>query len=336
VEQYLPSKRFIVSVIILLALGASGWFVAQNPQQETISSNQSNGALLQQQRQAEILAITDRLVLDNDKDGLRDWEEVIWKTDPQIPDTDGDGTTDGEEVKLERDPLKAGPDDLLEKHPIDENKKNEPQTLTEQLMDDLRLSYLAAHGLNEGAPLSEEQKSDIVSSFMATMQQEQERAQHYSMTDIKIDVSKTGKAYGNELGAALDAQSKNIDYSELDVMKEITSTMSKEQMRKVLEKLDPLIARYETIIALLQNMSVPLAYADMHTQFLNINAALKKAAEDMRALPDDPIRSSLGIGLFREKLDSVLVFLRGLKAQFEKDNIRFSPNEPGSFFYQYF
>ena len=39
---------------------------------------------------------------------------------------------------------------------------------------------------------------------------------------------------------------------------------------------------------------------------------------------------------FREELDTTLIFLRGLKAQFEKENIRFSPNEPGSFFYQYF
>ncbi len=48
---------------------------------------------------------------DSDDDGLKDWEESLWKTDLNNSDTDGDGTPDGEEVREGRDPLKAGPDD---------------------------------------------------------------------------------------------------------------------------------------------------------------------------------------------------------------------------------
>ena len=50
---------------------------------------------------------------DADKDGLKYWEEALWKTDPNNPDTDGDGTSDGQEVKEGRDPNVAGPDDKL-------------------------------------------------------------------------------------------------------------------------------------------------------------------------------------------------------------------------------
>jgi hypothetical protein len=50
---------------------------------------------------------------DTDHDGLRNWEETIWKTDPNNPDTDGDGTPDGEEVNEGRDPAKKGPGDTL-------------------------------------------------------------------------------------------------------------------------------------------------------------------------------------------------------------------------------
>ena len=50
---------------------------------------------------------------DTDQDGLKDWEEALWKTNPKNPDTDGDGTSDGEEVNSGRDPNKKGPDDLL-------------------------------------------------------------------------------------------------------------------------------------------------------------------------------------------------------------------------------
>lgn len=43
------------------------------------------------------------LFLDSDNDGLRDWEEVLWKTDPQNPDTDRDGISDGEEANINRE-----------------------------------------------------------------------------------------------------------------------------------------------------------------------------------------------------------------------------------------
>src|SRR3989344_2433154 len=51
--------------------------------------------------------------IDTDKDGLRDWEEVLWHSNPNIADTDKDGTPDGAEVMTQRDPNKAGPDDII-------------------------------------------------------------------------------------------------------------------------------------------------------------------------------------------------------------------------------
>lgn len=53
------------------------------------------------------------LLEDNDKDGILNWEEELYKTDPNNPDTDGDGTPDGEELKLGRDPTKPGPHDTI-------------------------------------------------------------------------------------------------------------------------------------------------------------------------------------------------------------------------------
>ena len=53
------------------------------------------------------------VTLDSDRDGLKDWEELLWKTDKTNADTDGDGTSDGEELALGRDPRKKGSGDKL-------------------------------------------------------------------------------------------------------------------------------------------------------------------------------------------------------------------------------
>jgi len=45
---------------------------------------------------------------DTDGDGLKDWQEVLYKTDKELVDTDNDGKTDFEEVKLGEDPLVYG------------------------------------------------------------------------------------------------------------------------------------------------------------------------------------------------------------------------------------
>lgn len=39
---------------------------------------------------------------DSDKDGIADWEEVLWGTDPEKYDTDENGVSDGEEIKAEK------------------------------------------------------------------------------------------------------------------------------------------------------------------------------------------------------------------------------------------
>lgn len=51
------------------------------------------------------------VVLDSDRDGLTDAQEIQLGTDPHNPDTDGDGLNDGDEVnKYHTNPLKADTD----------------------------------------------------------------------------------------------------------------------------------------------------------------------------------------------------------------------------------
>ena len=104
--NYLPSQRFFIVFLSLTALaGAVGWYVTKQPAREIAYSQEK-------------LKVPDAAALkvanaDSDKDGLKDWEEALWKTDPKFSDTDGDGTPDGEEVAKKRNPTVRGPNDAM-------------------------------------------------------------------------------------------------------------------------------------------------------------------------------------------------------------------------------
>lgn len=330
-ESYLPSKRFVITALLLLALGASGWFVAKRKPQDTAPNT---NVLLQQQqeqqRQQEILATAERLVLDGDNDGLRDWEEVIWETDPQNPDTDGDRTPDGEEVKLERDPLKAGPNDKLEVKPLDERK---PTTLTEEIAQNLSIRYLTTKGLSGGEPLSGDQKTQIAESLSEDIQAKVDAiGDIYTKDDIVVSSTKSPRDYANNLGVTLQKNGGDSPQTELDIVR---AAAQMQDMTK-LKALDQYISEYKNTILFLKKESVPPLYAEGHLNFLNIMNNLKIAAEHMGRLADDPVAASVGVMLYGREIPRAVVFFQNLKSQLEKDGVRLNNKDPGVFLNEYF
>jgi len=82
---------------------------------------------------------------DTDNDGLKDWEENLYKTDLLNPDTDADGYLDGEEINSGHNPLAKGPGDELIFFPLPIGDKYNITNLvlSESNMQSLFQSYLA-------------------------------------------------------------------------------------------------------------------------------------------------------------------------------------------------
>src|SRR3990167_6963602 len=104
-----PSKKlvliFVGSVFIVIGFAYATFNLTRKETYvaTTLEATTTNSALLAK---------------DGDSDGLKDWEEQLWKTDPYNPDTDGDGTGDGQEIKLGRNPVLAGPNDKFDSETI--------------------------------------------------------------------------------------------------------------------------------------------------------------------------------------------------------------------------
>lgn len=98
----IPRKRagVFLAIFVVLGLGVALYFGVKRG-----DDGEGNAARhdpdISGGRAAHIAALT----RDEDADGLKDWEEAIFRTDPLVADTDADGTPDGEEVKQGRDSL---------------------------------------------------------------------------------------------------------------------------------------------------------------------------------------------------------------------------------------
>src|SRR3989344_8258983 len=117
-KEYLPSGKFTKTALAFVMLAGLVGVALIYPEERTVKySNPS--AELETGTLENIIAITGDI--DTDSDGLKDWEEALFKSDPNNKDTDGDGTEDDEEVKLGRNPTLAGPNDKLPNPDIQNN-----------------------------------------------------------------------------------------------------------------------------------------------------------------------------------------------------------------------
>jgi hypothetical protein len=328
--KYLPSKKFsLILLSIIIALGIIGLFIffqkTKNNNSLTIT-NEKTEAKMQE-----------FIVLDSDNDGLKDWEEALWKTDPKKIDSDNDGTTDGDEVKLNRNPLvkntaKEGqvPSDQADMEIIAANKKADEEfaklSETDKLSRTFFSQYLASKSAG-GADLSETNKQIILDT--AIDMTETTSIKKYYSSDIKItnDFSTTSiKNYGNNLGQAFfTGTAVEKVYNEMETLMKASDTNDE----KVLADLDPIIESYNNTIAKMLLISVPQEIVYTHLNLLNDLLSLKTSLEEMKKLFSDPVLAIGGIDRYQTAVINLKKDLPAIKNYFINKKISFTNNEYG-------
>ncbi|MBI1754868.1 hypothetical protein HY250_02870 [Candidatus Azambacteria bacterium] len=97
-------NKVVVPAVLLCGIFIGGAIVLQT---------KGIGAIVLTEGKKILFPIASEPDADPDNDGLKNWEEGVYKTDPRNPDTDGDGYLDGEEVASGYDPTIKAPGDAL-------------------------------------------------------------------------------------------------------------------------------------------------------------------------------------------------------------------------------
>lgn len=264
--------------------------------------------------------------LDSDKDGLKDWEEVLLGTDPHKSDTDGDGTSDGAEAKAGRNPLVKGPNDRA----ADTAKATiaaQELTQTEKLARDFFARYLELNqaGLSKDkesqtALVEEVLKSGLVISIPKT----------YSIKDILTtpDNSKDSiKKYGNQIAAVLE-QYRLKGRDEAVIAKE---SFDKEDP-EILKEIDPIISTYKKILGDLTKVPAPSEIASMHVELINAINIFLFSAESFRGSDTDAIRGIQAVKEYPIAGKTLASSLQNIRNFLISTGVSYGKNEPGYLF----
>ena len=266
------TKRKAVAVTIaILIVSVSFWYQKTKANKETDKSIEN----IAENKNLIVASNIDPSLasIDTDKDGLKDWEEALWKTDKENPDTDGDGTSDGEEVDLKRDPSIAGPDDQLSTDLIDDSEYglNTPigDTLTQNLGLDLTTRYLEAKASGNFDGLKQ---MEIITSLIDNAPVDS--VPIYSKSNLKISTN-TGSAsvatYILELVAELSKNRYPMGTEGAIFDKAILANSYDD-----LYRLSSVGQKYTELAQALLKITVPSSLTDIHLELINSSNTIGK------------------------------------------------------------
>lgn len=265
-------------------------------------------------KQTAFAVISEITALDSDGDGLRDWEEELWKSDPHNPDTDGDGTNDNDEVSSGRSPVVAGPDDVLENGIgfFDNTESiHKENTKIDILAQDLFVDYIDLKKQNN---LNTKSEQELV-----------ERLINESAGTFDFSKYTTGSFTTVENGEAADAAYKaSIDLAFTDFSKVtenelvvLTNALDTNDSKEF-EKLDFSIEIYSRVITNLTKTHVPNNARFIHADLLNGLNYFTEIIKDMRNVEGNTVSAIAAVNGYFDGEDYLLGVLTELNTYFEK------------------
>ena len=265
--------------------------------------------------------IAEKIILkDSDNDGLKDWEEVLWKTDPNNPDSDGDGMNDNEEVLSERDPLVEGVGDF---NKIINEKKEDSEdfqsilTQTDILARELFSGYIA---LKQNDILGTQEQDKFIKKITSTSLEFESKVEYLTLKDLKI-TQDSSKESLQKYSSNLKQIFSNIPELRDDnvILKEALDTDSPEK----LEEIKSNVIFYEKAINGLVGMTVPSVLQSRHLNLINSFKKILNNIGQMVQVFQDPILALVGAKEYYNTLQEIAMASAEIGEFFKKNNIIF-------------
>lgn len=292
-KNYLPSKKFICSIIVIVVLGVLFFIISGLIFKKNHFTASKNGQL-----QTENLTINDLLKKDSDGDGVMDWEEALWGTDVNKK-TSFDGIADAEYIKKRREELKltSGADSLTQTG----------GTLNET--DKFAQEFFASLSAMKQSGQIDKNTINNVSASLGQKIVDPMIADKYSIKDVKIgegDGVEIQKAYYLTIKKLFEDYSKKGIGDEVEIMSILANSSATEDKIIYADNLDQIADAYQEYAQKMVETSVPQSLVLHHLKIANNANNTGIAVGNMVKVVDDPIVGLSGLAQYQKYSDELI------------------------------
>mgnify|MGYP001618473286 FL=1 len=310
-------KNIVVPVVLLVGIFIGGVVVLRT---------QGIGAQILTEGKKVLFPTASEPDADPDNDGLKNWEEEIYKTDPRNPDSDGDGYLDGEEVASGYDPAIKSPNDALEGTDTG-TPRQAPKNLTMYLVQLLTQKISSGEiAPAEGSSL-EDAKNDPNLLYNQDLMNEAlvqigQRAKiYFTLPLVKpedISISSSPTTY-EAIGAYITAMGQAVGESqELAQINKSDVTIIKDAVEsKNTQEINILRASTQKNIANAKNVTVPQGFESLHAQQIAIFMLEEKIFDAIAHLDEDPAMAAAALETYQQLITIYQAFSEALNAKIQ-------------------
>lgn len=307
-------KKFsVIAGIFVLAIGAiiGGYLVLESKIGSASISRQIN-QILGQGKEKIIACSPDPSDKnkDSDNDGLKDWEESVWKTDSCKPDTDEDGYLDGEEASSGYNPLKPAPgDELSDQNPT--SPRPLPNNLTQALSRELakkilngEIEPLETNAIGLSSNADENSYAAVRTAIQETVSKSLEEFSLPDIDDEEIKIQSDNspaavEAYSRQIVSAINNQAQKTEIDQGAKFESEIQIFGAAINDNDFDEIDKNIIFYRGIYQDIKQIPVPSDFKDIHKEQLGIFWAMGNVYQAIRQINADPIKASLALEKYK-------------------------------------
>lgn len=289
-KNYLPSKKFIYSIVILIVLGILFFIISSLISKKTLFFGSKEDKL-----KTANLTINELIKKDSDGDKVMDWEEALWGTDPEKTAT-FDNVPDAEYIKQKRKEAKIASGENIS------DQTGGPLNETDKFAQEFFASFTAMQQNGQIDP----QTINNVSTSLGQKISDPNLIDKYTEKDVKIadgdGVAKQKIYYKAVQKLFATYSAKGIG----DEMTVINNTQTEETEVEAYAKLSTIADAYQEYAQKMNEIPVPQSLLQYHLKVSNNANNTGIAIRNLTNMATDPIVGLSGLSQYEKYSDDLI------------------------------
>ena len=301
-KNYLPSKKFIFSIIILIILGVL-FFVISN-----LISKKNHFTANNKKEQLETtnLTLNDLLKKDTDGDGVPDWEEALWGTDINNK-ASFDGIADKDYIQKKKADLKI------------ENGNTSTDNPESTETDKFAQEFFASLAAMKQNGQIDAKTINNVSTALGQKIVDPTVIDKYNSQDLKIseqDGISAQKTYYTSIKKLFETYTKKGIGDEVGITSILADSNSSTNTDKTkyTDQLNTIANAYQEYANKLITIPVPQTLTSYHLAIINSANNTGIAVSNMTKVSDDPIIGLSGLSQYQKYSDDLISAVGNLQS----------------------